>query len=67
MAAMETVLSIMVLAMLGLPLAAVMMWRRGDRRQALLMAGLALVAAVNVAIWTLPDASGTSPVSQELR
>ncbi|WP_374280069.1 hypothetical protein [Novosphingobium sp.] len=64
---METVLSIMVLAVLGLPIAAWLMWRKGDRRQAMLMAVLALVAAVNVAIWTLPDASGTSPVAQELR
>lgn len=64
---METVLSIMALAVLGLPIAAFAMWRKGDRRQAVLMAVLTLVAAVNLAIWTLPDASGTSPVAQELR
>lgn len=63
---METVLSIMVLTVLGLPVAATAMWRKGDRRQAVLMAVLAVVAAVNLAIWTLPDASGNSPVASKL-
>ena len=63
---MTTVLSIMMLAALGLPLLAWTMWRKGNRRQAALMLVLAVVVAVNVAIWTVPDASGTSPMGQEL-
>lgn len=60
---MATALSLMVLAALALTVGAVVLWRRGVRRQAGLMLLLALVLAVNVAIWTLPDATGTAPVS----
>ena len=63
---MSTVLSIVMLAVLGLPVLAVAMWRKGNRRQAVLMLVLAVVAAVNLAIWTVPDASGNSPVGQAL-
>ncbi len=63
---MATVLSILVLAVLALPFAALAMWRKGDRRQAALMLVLAVVALVNLAIWTLPDSAGTSPVAQAL-
>ena len=41
--------------------------RRGQRKQAALMLVLAAVMAVNVAIWTLPDASGEAPAAKELR
>lgn len=61
---MNAVLSLLVLAVILLPLLALTMWRRGARQQAVLMVVLALVAAVNVAIWTLPDAAGKAPAGQ---
>lgn len=61
---MNAVLSLLVLAVFLLPLLAFTMWRRGARQQAVLMVVLALVAAVNVAIWTLPDAAGNAPAGQ---
>lgn len=61
---MNAVLSLLVLAVLLLPLLALTMWRRGARQQAALMLVLALVAAVNVAIWTWPDAAGKAPAGQ---
>lgn len=55
----DTVLSIMVLACLGLALGALALWRRGgQRKQAVLMLVLAAVLAGNVAIWVLPGDSG---------
>ena len=61
---MDIVLSLVVLAALGLLAAAWFAWQRGNRQQAVLMAILALVGIVNVLIWTLPNAKGTSPVEQ---
>lgn len=61
---MNAVLSLLVLAIFLLPLLALTMWRRGARQQAVLMLVLALVAALNVAIWTLPDAAGNTPAGQ---
>lgn len=61
-----TVLSILMLAALGLPLLALAMWRKGNRRQAVLMLVLAAIVAVNLAIWTVPDAGGNSPAGQVL-
>ena len=46
---------------------AAMMWRKGDRRRAMLMAMLAVIAASNVAIWTVPDASGEAPVGRTIK
>ena len=43
------------------------MWRRGARPKAVLMLVLAAICAVNVAIWTLPDSSGTAPLGRELK
>ena len=43
------------------------LWRRGERKRPALMIVLAVVAAINVAIWTLPDASGDTPIGRELR
>lgn len=60
----NAVLSLLVLAVILLPLLALTMWRRGARQQAVLMVVLALVATVNVAIWTLPDAAGKAPAGQ---
>ena len=64
---MPTVLSILVLAAIALLLGGAMMWRKGDRKRAMLMVLLAIIAATNVAIWTLPDASGEAPVSKDVR
>jgi hypothetical protein len=60
----ETVLAVLVLAVLLLCLGAVLQWRRGERRKAGLLVILALVAGLNVAIWTVPDASGEAPVTK---
>ncbi len=63
---MATVLSLLVLTMFALIGGAVFLWRRGGaRRQALLMLVLAAVIAVNIAIWTLPDSSGSSPFGRD--
>ena len=62
---MEIVLSILVLAAFALLAGAVWLWRKGGaRQQALLMAILAVIALVNVAIWTVPQPDGTAPISQ---
>lgn len=55
---MDTVLSIMVLAIIALILGALVLWRRGVRRQAMLMLVLAVIAAGNVAIWVVPNDQG---------
>ncbi len=62
---MSAVLSLLVLTIIALVGGAVLLWRRGGpRRQVALMLILAAVAAVNVAIWTLPDAGGNSLARQ---
>ena len=62
---MDAVLSVVMLAALALVVGAIVLWRRGgSRKQVLLMIVLALVALVNVAIWTLPDASGDAPLAR---
>jgi len=64
---LSTVLSLLMLAMLVLVAGAAFLWRRGERKRPALMVLLALVALVNVAIWTLPDERGNAPLDQELR
>jgi hypothetical protein len=64
---LATVLSLLMLATLVLVAGAVALWRRGERKRPALMLLLALVAGINVAIWTLPDASGEAPLGRELR
>ena len=59
----DAVLSIVVLLAIALIVGAVFAYRGGYRRQAVLMVILALVAGMNVAIWTLPDA-GARPRSK---
>ncbi|MBV1688056.1 hypothetical protein KRR38_10310 [Novosphingobium sp. G106] len=57
-------LSLLVLTTLALIVGAFWLWRRGgSRKQVTLMLVLAVVMAVNVAIWTLPGQSGQSLVS----
>ncbi|MGB7373631.1 hypothetical protein [Pontixanthobacter sp.] len=60
---MNIVLSILVLAAFGLMLGAFALWRRGAPvKQVLLMVLLAVIAMINVAIWTIPGAGGASPL-----
>ena len=59
---MTTVLSLLTLAVLLMLAGAVLQWRRGERREAVLLVILALVAGINVAIWTVPYDSGQTPV-----
>ena len=62
---MDTVLSIMVLATIALAIGAFVLWRRGGAmKQVVLMLVLAVVIALNVAIWTVPDKSGEAPVEK---
>lgn len=62
---MEIVLSILVLAAFALLAGAAWLWRKGGaRKQAGLMVVLALVALLNVAIWTVPQPDGTAPIEQ---
>jgi len=62
---MNLVLSIVMLAALALIAGAILLWRRtGDMKKPALMLLLALIAIVNVAIWTVPDESGNTPLSQ---
>lgn len=62
---MDIVLSILVLAAIALALGAIFLLRRGGaRKQAYLMLVLSAIAAANVAIWTVPDGSGQSPVDK---
>lgn len=58
-------LSLTVLAAIVLLVGAFFVWRRtGNRKQAALMVVLALIAIVNVLIWTAPDASGEAPLDK---
>jgi len=51
---LPVVMSLVVLAIFALLLGARVVWRRGDRQRAVLMAIAALVIAGNVAIWAVP-------------
>ncbi len=62
---MNTVLSILMLAAVGLLLGAFLLWRKGGPlKQVLLMVVLAVIAAINVAIWTVPGEGGDAPLDQ---
>ena len=62
---MSIVLSIVMLAAFALLLAAFIAWRKGlPKKQIGLRLLLALVMAVNVAIWTVPDSEGTAPIDK---
>ena len=58
---LNTILSIMMLAALALCGGAIVLWRRGIRKQAGLMLLMAVVIGFNIAIWVVPDASGDAP------
>lgn len=62
---MDLALSLMVLCAVILIVGAYISWRRKSAPKTMwLMLVLALVMIVNVAIWTLPDADGLSPLEQ---
>ena len=62
---LEAALSLTVLAAIALLAGAAYLWRKpGFRKQALLMIVLAVIAVINVGIWTLPDSDGQSPAGQ---
>ena len=61
---MATALSLLVLTTLALALGGAYLWRRdGRRRHAALMLVLAMILAINVAIWAVPMANGVAPVT----
>lgn len=55
---MDFALSLLVLCAIALVIGAVLMLRKGRRRQAVLMLVLAAVMAMNVAIWIWPTPGG---------
>lgn len=62
---LATALSLTVFAAIALLAGAAYLWRKpGYRKQAMLMMVLALIAALNVGIWTLPDRDGQTPAGQ---
>ena len=61
----DIVLSIVMLAALALVAGAVVLWRRtGQAKQPALMVLLAVIAVLNVLIWTIPTQSGEAPIEQ---
>jgi drug/metabolite transporter superfamily protein YnfA len=57
------VLSIVMLAALALVAGAFVLWRRtGETKNPGLMVLLAVIAVINVLIWTLPGEGGTAPI-----
>jgi drug/metabolite transporter superfamily protein YnfA len=62
---MDMILSLVMLAAFALIAGAAFLWfRKRARKQAGLMALLALIMLINVAIWTIPDAGGNAPLDQ---
>lgn len=63
---MDVVLSLVVLVAIGLVAGAIVLWRRGaPLKQVLLMIGLAVIMAINVGIWTLPNSEGQTLLDQD--
>ena len=56
----DFIVSIVVLAAFALLAGAFFLYRRGNTKQAVLMAVLAAVMVANVAIWLIPTADGES-------
>ena len=62
---MDAVLSVVMLAALGLFAGAFWLWRRqGMIKQVWLMIVAALIMLLNVGIWTIPDKGGTAPADR---
>ncbi|APE29190.1 hypothetical protein [Aurantiacibacter gangjinensis] len=57
----DLILSIIILAAIALFIGAVVLWRKGVRKQAGLMALLSFVMIANAAIWLAPMEDGTTP------
>lgn len=65
---MNAVLSIVMLAAGALIVGAFILWRKGvPAKQPALMLLLAVIAIVNVLIWTLPGSGGEAPLDQVQR
>ena len=61
----DIVLSIVMLAALALVAGAFALWRRtGQWKNPALMLVLAVIAVINVLIWTVPTSSGEAPITQ---
>ena len=61
----DIVLSIVMLAALALVAGAVVLWRRTRQvKQPALMVLLAVIAVLNVLIWTIPTQTGEAPIEQ---
>jgi hypothetical protein len=61
----DIVLSIVMLAALALVAGAAVLWRRtGQVKQPALMVLLAVIAVLNVLIWTIPTSTGEAPIEQ---
>lgn len=61
----DVVLSIVMLAALALLAGAFFLWRRtGEVKNPALMVLLAVIAVINVLIWTVPTESGQAPIEQ---
>lgn len=58
---MDIALSLLVLCSIALVVGAWVMFRRGARKQGWLMLILAVIMALNVAIWTVPMKNGAVP------
>lgn len=62
---MNITLSILMLAAFALLAGAGFLWfKRGERKQAGLMALLALIMIANIAIWIVPTPDGGAPIDQ---
>jgi drug/metabolite transporter superfamily protein YnfA len=60
----DIVLSIVMLAALALVAGAFVLWRRtGEVKNPALMVLLAVIAVVNVLIWTVPTGNGEAPIA----
>lgn len=61
----DVVLSIVMLAALALLAGAFFLWRRtGEVKNPALMVLLAVIAVINVLIWTVPSEGGQAPIEQ---
>lgn len=61
----DIVLSIVMLAAFALVAGAFALWRRtGEAKQPALMVLLAVIAVINVLIWTIPTQDGDAPIQQ---
>jgi hypothetical protein len=61
----DIVLAIVMLAVFALVAGAFVLWRRtGEAKNPALMVLLAVIAVINVLIWTVPAPDGKAPIEQ---